>query len=80
MNHSQIAKDKNRIIIETHYMDNPYCPVCYSTLFGKTVSHCPCQHIFHSKCLHDWLRSCWRNQVDYSCPLCRLPLNADHLV
>ena len=42
------------------------CAICLTdTEIGETVSRLPCNHVFHKKCIHPWLRQA------STCPTCR---------
>lgn len=51
MNHSEVARKMNRVIIETNSRCDCDCSICLSTMKGCTVKHLPCGHTFHSRCL-----------------------------
>uniref|UniRef100_M4BZT7 RING-type E3 ubiquitin transferase n=1 Tax=Hyaloperonospora arabidopsidis (strain Emoy2) TaxID=559515 RepID=M4BZT7_HYAAE len=47
------------------------CVICQVELsIGMKVTRMPCQHMFHTACLHEWL------QVGNSCPICRVEIAA----
>ncbi len=44
----------------------PSCCICLSEIKkGKNTILLPCKHMFHSKCITDWLKS------NNTCPMCR---------
>lgn len=43
---------------------NELCAICHNSL-GGAVEHLACRHVFHSMCIHTWLR-----RAD-TCPMCR---------
>lgn len=43
------------------------CPICLGTS-QKHLQATPCMHVFHAKCLRDWMRR------KPECPVCRLKL------
>ncbi|GFO14538.1 RING finger protein 122-like [Plakobranchus ocellatus] len=46
------------------------CPVCLEEFSkGEKIAACNCQHVFHSKCLIQWL------QCRNNCPLCKAPVS-----
>ncbi|XP_012936052.1 RING finger protein 24 [Aplysia californica] len=48
---------------------NETCPVCLEDFIPKEkIAVCDCKHVFHSKCLLQWLEH--RN----NCPLCKAPV------
>ncbi|CAI5709437.1 unnamed protein product [Hyaloperonospora brassicae] len=47
------------------------CVICQVEMsIGMEVTRMPCQHMFHTACLHEWL------QVGNSCPICRVTIAA----
>ncbi|KAG7383668.1 hypothetical protein PHYPSEUDO_003472 [Phytophthora pseudosyringae] len=47
------------------------CVICQVEMsIGKKVTRMPCQHMFHTACLHEWL------QIGNSCPICRVEIPA----
>ncbi|KAF4033677.1 Ring finger domain [Phytophthora infestans] len=47
------------------------CVICQVEMsIGMKVTRMPCQHMFHTACLHEWL------QVGNSCPICRVEIAA----
>lgn len=44
---------------------NENCSICFESMKEKIVSITLCNHIYHEKCLNDWLN------VNKTCPLCR---------
>ena len=55
-------------------IDCPKCTICYEDfeLYNSVVSITPCQHIFHYKCLHNWLNKNAMNSI--KCPNCNFDL------
>ena len=51
-------------------IDCPKCTICYEDfeLYNSVVSITPCQHIFHYRCLHNWLNKNIMNTP--KCPNC----------
>ena len=43
------------------------CPICLGTS-QKRLQATPCMHVFHAKCLRDWMKR------KPECPVCRLKL------
>jgi hypothetical protein len=35
-----------------------------------------CYHVFHKNCMTDWYKSCWSNNVEYTCPMCKTNLSS----
>ena len=55
-------------------IDCPKCTICYEDfeIYNSVVSITPCQHIFHYRCLHNWLN---KNAVNNpKCPNCNFDL------
>ena len=55
------------------------CSIClqpFSEYQNERLIYLPCsrQHIFHSKCILDWLNH------DTNCPLCRYPINRNTIL
>lgn len=49
---------------------NLECPICYDDILNDTnVKVTLCSHIFHDKCLNDWLKN------KSTCPVCRATLH-----
>ncbi|CAH0484394.1 unnamed protein product [Peronospora farinosa] len=47
------------------------CVICQVEMsIGMKVTRMPCQHMFHTACLHEWLR------IGNSCPICRVEIAA----
>ncbi|RLN53392.1 hypothetical protein BBJ29_004274 [Phytophthora kernoviae] len=47
------------------------CVICQVEMsIGMKVTRMPCQHMFHTACLHEWL------QIGNSCPICRVEIPA----
>lgn len=47
------------------------CVICQVEMsIGAKVTRMPCQHMFHTACLHEWL------QIGNSCPICRVEIAA----
>lgn len=47
------------------------CVICQGELsIGMQVTRMPCQHLFHTACLRQWL------QIGNSCPICRVEIPA----
>ncbi|CEG37306.1 zinc finger family protein [Plasmopara halstedii] len=47
------------------------CVICQGEMvIGVQVTRMPCQHMFHTTCLHEWL------QIGNSCPICRVKIAA----
>lgn len=52
------------------------CVVCLNWLAdGETVRKLACRHVFHKDCFDGWL-----DQMNFNCPLCRVPLVSDERV
>ena len=60
LEYKKIAKDTERIIVQTRYHLHEDCPLCLDDMFDKKVKYLPCGHAFCGTCL--------QNQVDSKCP------------
>lgn len=53
-------------VAEREALESPQCTVCFGDFeFGESVRSLPCKHVFHMRCIDEWLRR------DAHCPLCR---------
>ncbi|KAI9922128.1 hypothetical protein PsorP6_001012 [Peronosclerospora sorghi] len=51
--------------------DGRECVICQVEMaLGMKITRMPCQHMFHTECLHEWLR------IGNSCPICRVEIAA----
>ena len=41
------------------------CSICLDKLNTKTIKMLPCNHLFHKKCINEWLKN------SIQCPLCK---------
>jgi hypothetical protein len=70
MNHSTVAKEMKRIIIQSKYpIDGDICPICYEDLYKKFVKHTSCGHRFCCHCLTKWQQN--KDRYLANCPCCR---------
>jgi tripartite motif-containing protein 2/3 len=53
------------------------CPVCMELL--KDAESLPCRHSFCSECLKQWMKTCFEERADWSCPVCRTPFSRDEI-
>ena len=60
LDYKKIAKDTERIIVQTRYHLHEDCPLCLDDMFDKKVKYLPCGHAFCATCL--------QKQVDSKCP------------
>lgn len=51
------------------------CSICLETIASKSKIKTTCCHLFHTKCLTEWVR-----QDKDTCPNCRISLDVDLLV
>eukprot|EP01080_Neovahlkampfia_damariscottae_P009577 gene9577-1780_t len=59
-------------IDEEHILDDASCPICIEAFEISTKALVlPCNHLFHEKCLIEWL------QKRATCPLCRTEIETD---
>ena len=75
--HSALAKQYGRIIIQLKYKNNNDCSICFGEMKEKAVSHTPCGHHFHEKCLRGWINT---RGEQVRCPLCRGALTKQQLI
>ncbi|KAK1274533.1 hypothetical protein QJS04_geneDACA009612 [Acorus gramineus] len=53
--------------------EEKFCPVCKQGMgVGEMAKRMPCKHLFHVKCISDWLE-----HYGHSCPVCRFKLPKD---
>ncbi|GBM93876.1 hypothetical protein AVEN_213442-1 [Araneus ventricosus] len=45
--------------------DTIQCVICWETVSGLNKKSLPCSHLFHEKCINEWL------ERSRSCPVCR---------
>ena len=50
---------------------NENCCICLEPLSNNTIVKTRCNHLFHKKCMHNYL-ACDENNLD--CPLCRIEI------
>lgn len=50
------------------------CPLCNEPLAGENDTT-PCDHVFHSECIHGWVVAVARINDYVSCPVCEQSLN-----
>lgn len=50
----------------------PQCSVCLGPMAHQANRTLPCGHVFHSRCVDRWKRSC---PTDPTCPMCREPFD-----
>jgi hypothetical protein len=51
MNERDTAIMFNKITSVKKYLNNENCSICLDTMYNRSVSHTPCGHTFHTKCL-----------------------------
>lgn len=66
-NYMKSLKYKNMITSTAENIHKKHtCPICISNFdVGESVITLVCDHIFHEKCISEWLK------VKKNCPLCR---------
>ncbi|KAK9791395.1 hypothetical protein WJX73_002504 [Symbiochloris irregularis] len=58
----------------TQVIQKQCCPICHEVIaMGHTIAWLPCEHVFHHKCIGQWLNSC------RSCPSCHIVLTTHTL-
>lgn len=50
------------------------CFICLDPVHSKDLAGVNCAHVFHEKCLQEWICS-EHNQVGRVCPVCSRPLS-----
>ena len=69
IDYSKTAIEKQRIICQIRYPYKETCAICLSCVKNTSVTHLPCGHILHTKCLNNmFISNC---QTKNSCPHCR---------
>lgn len=53
------------------------CVICLDDMMKSTSMHLKCKHIFHHKCIREWIMQLIRHGLSPSCPNCRR--NIDYL-
>lgn len=59
----KVVEEENKET-ETNEKSDEICPICHNSL-GVAIETLICRHVFHSTCLHQWLRR------SSTCPMCR---------
>lgn len=49
-------------------IDHDECPICLESLLNN-IDTLPCKHVFHTKCMTEYIVSC--KSIDVACPICR---------
>ncbi|KAK9950180.1 hypothetical protein M0R45_005681 [Rubus argutus] len=63
------TSDKKRVLDYVEATRRGTCSICMDDFeVGRDASRLPCLHIFHGKCIFNWLH---RN---HNCPICRYPI------
>ena len=56
-----------------HFGEEEDCTICMSSMDKKSeCSILPCEHIFHTKCIHRWIDA--EEETSLQCPVCRRPI------
>lgn len=69
LEYKKIAKDTERIIVQTRYHLHEDCPLCLDDMFDKKVKYLPCGHAFCLTCLQKQVNS--KCPSKYKCASCR---------
>lgn len=68
-----ISRKKLKIyskLSHTHATKLEYCSICCENIeLNDTIHTTVCKHVFHHKCLSNYVKSLY--QLRYNCPLCR---------
>jgi peptidoglycan hydrolase-like amidase len=62
-----LKKDNSSSIIN----NDSKCPICYNYISIKNFKNIPCNHVFCSNCLNEWVLTCIEKSLEITCPLCR---------
>ena len=69
-----LKEKKNQEFIKNLRL-NDECAVCLAVILVSEAIICySCNKIMHKKCLKRWENTCNKQQVPFSCPLCRAEL------
>ncbi|TMW66075.1 hypothetical protein Poli38472_003840 [Pythium oligandrum] len=67
------TRDEDAVAEITVRKDARECVICQVDMtIGATLTRMPCQHMFHTECLHQWLK------IGNSCPICRVEIQSKH--
>ncbi|KAK1274535.1 hypothetical protein QJS04_geneDACA009610 [Acorus gramineus] len=67
------SKESVAALEEVVVTEEELCPVCKMDMgVGDMAKRMPCKHLFHVKCISDWLE-----HYGHSCPVCRFGLPTD---
>ena len=78
------SKDKDYYYCHTHIHneDNPDCVICLKQVHGNKVCKLECGHVFHTKCIKEWLTTQIASSFNVeasTCPMCRHVVSIDRL-
>ena len=63
---------------QTEGTEEPECAVCYEKIKeGQLVGKTSCDHVFHKKCLTEWVRKS-RMMFQSACPMCRAQMHVNY--
>ena len=65
-----VATGRKRLIVERKCPRDLECSICLQSVLGRTATHTPCGHTFHTICLRRWGLS-GRGDAALKCPICR---------
>jgi hypothetical protein len=59
--------------VEKFHGENSDCIVCLNSFqSGDLVTTLPCSHVYHSKCIKDWLKT------NPTCPVCKYEITKEN--
>jgi len=47
------------------------CPICYETVTDRKRITMSCSHAFCCECTKEWLHTCYEENKQVTCPMCR---------
>jgi hypothetical protein len=51
--------------------EDKICPICFDSL-DKDVVSLTCAHVYHEKCIREWMTACKDTNKPSVCPECRV--------
>ena len=47
------------------------CAICLNSITSRECSQIRCKHIYHTKCIDNWIKTCVEKNTLITCPQCR---------